>query len=632
MLCSRCNATSPFSSRDRDGCGAPLQPPCPSCGHGNRSSARFCGGCGRALGRDEPVAAETPPPSLPAPLAALLSSRFAREGERKQVTVLFADIRGSTEIIEQLDPEQALHRLEPVLQAMIEGVHHYGGTVNRMLGDGIMAVFGAPVAYEDHAVRACFAACDMIGTVARLGDFNVDIRVGLNSGEVVVRSIGHDLSMEYDAVGLTTALANRMEQIAAPGSVCLTARTARLARGFVELRPRGPVNLKGIARPVDVYELVGTADQTRWQVRAAAHTLSRFVSRGTELRILTDALRHMRLGRGQIVAVAGDAGMGKSRLIHEFLCSPDVKALPSLSGAAMPHDRNTPYQLIASMLRTWLKVEAHDGQAMIDDKLVTALAALDQRLDDIATPLRSLLALPVHDTTWESLDPVLRRQRIHDAVRRLVLHMASRRPFILIVEDMHWVDFESETLLDFIVDGLGSAHLLIIVSYRPEYQHRWARHSYYALVQLGPLEKRSADHCKNLLGDLPDLEPLRERMIEQTDGTPMFLEEMARALVETGVLVGGPTRLRLTRRADEVEIPDLIQNVLASRIDRLAVGDPTFSRSHPSLARKCLWPCCALLRACLPTSSRGSCSRFRHRSISARSADGWALNTALSTH
>jgi class 3 adenylate cyclase/tetratricopeptide (TPR) repeat protein len=577
MQCTRCNATSPANSRYCDACGAPLQPACPSCGHANRLNARFCGGCGRALMREEGLAsAEVPAPALPGPLATLLSSRFAREGERKEVTVLFADIRGSTELIQELDPEQAMQRLEPVLQAMAKAVHHFGGTVSRMHGDGIMALFGAPLAFEDHAVRACFAARAMIEAVARLREDEVAIRVGLSSGEVVVHSIGHDLSMEYDAVGLTTHLANRMEQLATPGTACMTARTARLAGGFIEVRPRGLVEVKGMTRPVEVFELVGTADQTRWQVRATAHSLTYFVGRETELRVLADALRHTRQGRGQIVAVAGEAGMGKSRLVHEFLRGPQIEDLVPVSGAAMPHDRNTPYQLIAQILRNWLRVESHDSQARIDEKLVAAIAALDERLGRVLPPLRSLLDLPLQDAGWEGLDPALRRQQTLDAVRSLVLQSAASAPFILVVEDMHWADFESQALLDAVVASLGTAHLLVIVTYRPEYQNRWARHSYYSLVQLGPLENTAADGLlKGLLGDADDLQSLRSRMIEQTDGTPLFLEEMARTLVETGVLVSEPTRFRLTQSVDEVEIPDSVQSVLASRIDRLPSEERT---------------------------------------------------------
>ncbi len=598
MLCNRCNTSSPANSRYCDACGAPMQPACPSCGHSNRPGARFCGGCGRALQREESLAArgeEATEPALPAPLAALLSSRFAREGERKQVTVLFADIRGSTELIQELDPEQALQRLEPGMQAMANAVHQYGGTVNRMQGDGIMALFGAPLAYEDHAVRACLAASAMMEAVARLGEHYVDIRVGLNSGEVVVRSIGHDLSMEYDAVGPTTHLASRMEQLAEPGTVCITARTARLAGGFIQVRPRGLVEVRGLAQPVEVFELVGAAGQTRWQVRAAAHSLTRFVGREAELGVLSSALHRARDGRGQIVAVAGEAGMGKSRLVHEFLEGLDGAEQVSLSAAAMPHDRNTPYQLIADTLRTWLGVDSHDSQAEIDEKLAAATAALDGHVAADLAPLRSLLDLPVHDAAWGTLDPVQRRQQTHDAVRSLVLQVAASTPLILLVEDLHWADFESQSILDSIIDGLGTARLLIIVTSRPEFQHRWARHSYYSLVQLGPLANSASDALlQTLLGDSADLGSLRQRMIEQTDGTPLFLEEMALTLVETGVLVSEPTRFRLTQSAETVEIPDSVQSVLASRIDRLPTEERTLLQIASVLGKTVM---VALLRA-----------------------------------
>jgi class 3 adenylate cyclase/tetratricopeptide (TPR) repeat protein len=603
MQCGRCGATNAGGSRYCDACGAPLQLVCAACSQANRPGARFCAGCGRELAAAAAGGAESPPaaavPMLPPQLAArILSSRFAREGERKQVTVLFADIRGSTELIQELDPEQALHRLEPVLKAMADAVHRFGGTVNRMQGDGIMALFGAPLAHEDHAVRACFAARAMIDAVAQLGEDRVEIRVGLNSGEVVVRSIGNDLSMEYDAVGSTAHLAHRMEQVAAPGTACLTAKTAQLAGGFVEVRLRGSYDIKGVSRPVEVFELIGAAGRTRWEVRAAAHTLTRFVGRSMELTILGDALRRAGSGRGQVVAVAGEAGMGKSRLAHEFLHGPIAEGWACLAAAAMPHDRNTPYLLIAELLRAWLGVADHDGQAEIDAKLVEAIAAIDERRVTDLAPLRSLLDVPVQDPLWEGLDPLQRRSRTHDAVRSLVLKIAavtpvsrpraeeavksvvlkiaSATPLILLVEDLHWADGESQAVLDAIVDGVGAARLLVIATYRPEYQNTWARHSYYSLVRLGPLELGAADTLlRGMLGDAADLGSLRRRIIDQTDGTPLFLEEMARTLVETGVVVSEPTRFRLTRRVDVVDIPDSVQAVIASRIDRLPVEHRT---------------------------------------------------------
>ncbi len=587
MLCARCDAVSPATNRFCDECGAPLEQACPSCGRANRPGARFCGDCGHALSRDaappppqppgqpapQPPAA-TPPasapdqPALPAPLAALLASRFAREGERKQVTVLFADIRGSTELIEKMDPEQAMQRLEPVLQAMIEAVQKYGGTVNRSQGDGIMALFGAPLAYEDHAVRACYAAWAMQDAVSRLGEDFVETRVGLNSGEVVVRAIGREVSLEYDVVGSTAHVAARVEQLAQPGTTWMSGATARLARGFVQLRSCGLFDVKGLSAPLELFELSGAPGQSRWEARASTASLAAFVGRETEAGVLAAALGRAKGGRGQVVAIVGEAGMGKSRLVHEFLQGP-ARGF-SLSAAAMPHDNNAPYRLIAGTLRTWLGVADQDSKAEIDEKLVGAMTALDgPSLSDLA-PLRFLLDLPTQSHEWDGLDPAQRRARTHEAVLSLVFKVADTAPFILVVEDLHWADAESRSLVDAIVDRLGRSRLLLVATYRPEHRNHWSQYRYCSLVQLGPLDGDAAEALlKNLLGAGDELGPLRDRVIEKSEGTPFFLEEMVRALVETGVLVNTLDSYRLTRKLEDVEVPQSVRAVLASRIDRL---------------------------------------------------------------
>jgi len=548
-----------------------LQQLCPACRHINRPKALFCGGCGQELmGSDAEQTVSLMPPQL---ASRILNSRFACEGERKQVTVLFADIQGSTKLIEELDPEQALLQLEPALRAMADAVHRYGGTVNRVQGDGIMALFGAPIAYEDHAVRACLAAHNMINSITQLGEDNIRIRVGLNSGKVVVRSIGNDLSMEYDAVGSTVHLAHRMEQQAAPQTVYLTAKTVRLAGGFIEVQSHGLINIKGVSLPLEVFELVGAAGRSRWEVRAAANDLTRFVGREAELTAFENALRRARNGRGQLVAIAGEAGMGKSRLAHEFLGGSTLEGWSLVYRAAMPHDQNTPYQLIVGLLRSWLNVTSQNCQAEIEKKLAAMAMADEHGTVDLA-PLSSLLDLSVHDPGWRDLDPLQRRQRTHDAIHMLVLKVASARPLILLVEDLHWADSESRAVLDTIVDSLGAVRLLVIATYRPEYQNSWASHTYYTLIRLGPLESSAADALLcNLIGDAASLRLLRNRIIEQTDGTPLFLEEMVRALVEAGVLVSDSSCFRLTRSIEKVEIPDTVQAVLAARIDRLPVED-----------------------------------------------------------
>ena len=580
MRCGQCNTENPDGNRFCDSCGAPLAKICAACHHPNRADAKFCGECGKSLAGAGSQASANPLSAAdytPQYLAArILDSRHALEGERKQVTVLFADIRGSMELIQELDPEQALERLDPALKAMMDAVHRYEGMVNRVQGDGIMALFGAPIAHEDHAVRACLAARAMVDAVEKFEGRPLRIRVGLNSGEVVVRSIGNDLSMDYDAVGQTVHLANRIEQLAAPGTACLTTSTLRLASGSIETRPLGPLEVRGLSAPIEVFELIAAAGRSRWEVRAAAHPLTPFVGRDVEMAVLSNALKRADAGRGQIVAIVGEPGVGKSRLVHEFVASTSGAGSTVLRTGATPHDRNTPFLLVAQLIRSWLGVHDRDGQAEIGRKLAEAVAGIDDQLLAELGPLRSLLDLPNEDPEWERLDPPRRRQRIRHAVRLLMLRVAAVNPVILVVEDLHWIDSESQAVLDGIADGLGAARLLLLATYRPEYRHEWTSRSYYSLIRADPLEAAAADQLlRSLLDSSEELESLRRRLIERTEGTPLFIEEIVHTLVETGVLIVEPNRYRLTRSLDEVEIPQSVQAVLAARVDRLPTEERT---------------------------------------------------------
>ena len=334
MQCSKCGHDNRSGANFCEECAAPLPLTCTNCGAQLSPRAKFCPECAHPTGaevRQPPVV--SPQTYTPKYLAEkILTSKSALEGERKQVTVLFADLKGSMELLADRDPEEARKILDPVLERMMEAVHRYEGTVNQVMGDGIMALFGAPIAHEDHAVRACYAALRMQEAVRsyshelrRAQGEEVQIRVGINSGDVVVRSIGSDLRMDYTAVGQTTHLAARMEQLAAPGSSRLTAGTLQLAEGFVQVTPLGPVPIKGLDAPVEVFELVG-AGTARTRLEAAARRgLTRFVGRSTELEQLRDALEQASLGHGQVVAVVGEPGVGKSRLFWEFTHSHRVR-------------------------------------------------------------------------------------------------------------------------------------------------------------------------------------------------------------------------------------------------------------------------------------------------------------------
>jgi len=428
----------------------------------------------------------------------ILTSKAALEGERKQVTVLFADLKGSMELLADRDPEEARKILDPVLERMMEAVHHYEGTVNQVLGDGIMALFGAPVAHEDHAVRACYAALRMHGAVRRYAEdlrrsqgLDVQIRVGLNSGEVVVRSIGSDLHMDYTAVGQTTHLAARMEQLARPGATIVTGDTLRLCEGYVQVNPLGPTPVKGLGEQVEVYELMGAgAARTRLQA-AAARGLTRFVGRDAEVDQLRHVLERAGAGHGQVVALVGEAGVGKSRLFYEFTHSHRVPGWLTLESGSVSYGKATAYLPVIDLLKGYFKIQDRDDQREIRDKVIGRVLGLDRSLEPLFPPILALLDVPAEDPGWGSLDPPQRRQRTLEAVKRLLLRESQVQPLLFVIEDLHWIDSETQALLDGLVDGLGSIRMLLLVNYRPEYEHRWGKKTYYTQLRLESLPPES---------------------------------------------------------------------------------------------------------------------------------------------
>lgn len=579
MRCRLCQSDNPDLSRFCDSCGHALQVACGGCGTLARAGAKFCGQCGTKLGGTTPgttksgeTLAVPPHPALSSsPPATPAGSRHIDEGERKLITVLFADIRGSTSLIDAMDPEQAMNLLDPALSAMTLAVQRFGGTVNRVQGDGIMALFGAPVASEDHAVRACLAAQAIVEGVAAL-HAELQVRVGLNSGDTVIRSVGNDPS-DYDAVGVTVHLAHRMETTAAPGTVCLTGRTALLAHGTVDLENLGKRDIAGIAEPVEVFRLISAHERPAWDVRAAAGTMVRFVGREQEIRMMEVALGRAGLGRGQVITLTADAGVGKSRVVHEFLKALPAGAWNVIRGAAISHGEGTPYRLAADILRAWLGVQRSDARADVARKLGQALLLLGIADPVEQAPLESLLDLPVSHAAWSELPAEQRREQMLPALRQVMLRESAIRPLLLLIEDLHWCDPQSEAQIEALVDGMGGARVLLLVTTRPSRRPRWETHgnrSYCLAVQLGPLEQHSAEALlAELLGSGPELAELRARIIAQADGTPLFLEELSRALIEQGVVVVEPTSMRLTRSMTEVQIPASVQAILANRIDQL---------------------------------------------------------------
>jgi class 3 adenylate cyclase/tetratricopeptide (TPR) repeat protein len=509
----------------------------------------------------------------------ILTSKSALEGERKQVTVLFADLKGSMELFAERDPEEARKILDPVLERMMEAVHRFEGTVNQVMGDGIMALFGAPLAHEDHAVRACYAALRMQESVKEHSEHvrrelgvPVSIRVGLNSGEVVVRAIGNDLHMDYTAVGQTTHLAARMEQAALPGSILIAPDTLLLAEGYVEVRRLGPVAIKGLDQPVEVHEVTGVGvARTRLQA-SAARGFTRFVGRDGELAHLRRALGRAAEGHGQVVAVVGEAGVGKSRLLYEFTHSHRLEGWLVLEASSVSYGKASGYLPVVDLLKTYFKIQDRDDHRGIREKITGKVLTLDETLRPTLPALLALLDVPLDDAQWQSLDPSQRRHRTLDGVKRLLLRESQLQPLLLVFEDLHWIDAETQGLLDTLVDSVPSARVLLLVNFRPGYQHSWSGKTYYSQLRLDTLPSEStAELLEALLGRDPGLEPLRQLLLRR--GNPFFLEEIVRTLAETRVLAGERGAYRLIRPIRSLQVPATVQAILATRIDRLPVAE-----------------------------------------------------------
>jgi class 3 adenylate cyclase/tetratricopeptide (TPR) repeat protein len=521
----------------------------------------------------------------------ILTSKAALEGERKQVTVLFADVKDSMELLADRDPEETRSLLDPILEHMMEAVHRFEGTVNQVMGDGIMALFGAPLAHEDHAIRACYAALRMQETVKRYAEgvrrsegVLIRIRVGLNSGKVVGRSIGSDLRMDYTAVGQTTNVAARMEQMTVPGSILISADTLTLAEGYVQVKPLGPLKVKGLDLPVEVFEIVG-ASTVRSRLRAAAaRGLTRFVGRDGEVDQLHQALERARTGHGQVVAVVGEPGVGKSRLYWEFTRSHRTHGWLIAEGSSVSYGKPTAFLPIIDLLRAYFQIEAGDEARRIREKVT---GKLDRSLGPSLPALLWLLDVPIEDPQWQRLDPPQRRQRALEGVKRLLLMETQVQPVLVLFEDLQWIDAETQALLDGLVESLPTARLLLLVNYRPEYTHAWSSKTYYRQLSIDPLPAASAEELLvALLGNDSGLQPLKRLLIERTDGNPFFLEESVRTLVEAKDLSGERGAYHLETASHSPQIPATVQAILAARIDRLPAEDKQLLHAASAIGKE----------------------------------------------
>ena len=505
--------------------------------------------------------------------------REALDGERKTVTALFADIKGSTELMRDLDPEEARAIVDPVLQLMMAAVHRYGGYVAQSTGDGIFAMFGAPAAHEDHPQRALHAALAMQEELRRYADrlraegkIPVEARVGVNTGEVVVRTIETGGHTEYTPVGHVTNLAARMQTAAPAGSIAASEATQRLCEGYFEFRALGPTAVKGLNTPVEVYEVVRAGPlRTHFQL-SARRGLTRFVGREREMAAMAGALEQAMAGHGQIVAAVGEAGAGKSRLMYEFKATiPDgCKVLEAYS---VSHGKASAWLPVIELLKSYFEIADEDDDSRRSEKVEAKTRALDPALAETLPYILSLLGIAGAGAPLAMMDAQVRRRRTLEAVKRIIIRESLKQPLVVIFEDLHWIDAETQELLDLLVDSVASARILLLVNYRPEYHHEWGNRTCYTQLRLDPLGGQSADEMLHaLLGGDASLQSLKRLIIEKTQGNPFFMEEIVRALVEQGVLVrNGATRL--TKPLTEIHIPPTVHGILASRIDALPASE-----------------------------------------------------------
>ena len=583
MDCPSCGHANPRDATFCGDCGASLAAPveCPACGRPSKLGQKFCYGCGRRLA--ESSAVETPvrePRSYtPKHLAdKILQSKSALEGERKQVTVLFADVKGSMELAEEVGPEEWHGILDRFFEILTEGVHRFEGNVNQFTGDGIMALFGAPIAHEDHAQRACYAALHLRDELRRYANevrvahgLSFAVRMGINSGEVVVGKIGDDLRMDYTAQGHTVGLAARMQELAEPGIPCLAENTAELVRGYFELEDLGPTAVKGSRDPVQIFALRGLgAVRTRLDV-SRSRGFSKFVGRANEMQTLEAALERALAGNGQVVGMVAEAGMGKSRLCFEFTERCRAREILVRSVTGVPHGKAVPFLPILEFYRQGFGIEPSDAPVIVRQKIAGGLVLLDEELRESVPLMLDFLGVPAPAHPAPTLDPEERQRRLVALLQRITLARSERQPAVLLFEDLHWFDTGSEALLEALIDTLSGTRTLLIANYRPEYRGSWMHRSYVQQLALQPLSAEAlAELLADLLGADASLAELHPRILERTGGNPFFIEELILALAEQGVIEGSRGDYRLMRRPDEVRLPRSVTNVLAARIDRLA--------------------------------------------------------------
>jgi class 3 adenylate cyclase/tetratricopeptide (TPR) repeat protein len=558
-----------------------LELACPSCGHSYQPDSIFCDECGHDLRRPvdiPPIDLSRPHSYTPKHLAdKILTTRSAIEGERKLVTVLFADVAGYISISEKLDPEEVHQIMDGAFKILMDEIHKYEGTINQFTGDGVMALFGAPVAHEDHAQRACYAALAIQKALGGYGDriekdtgVGFKMRIGLNSGPVIVGAIGDDLRMDYTAVGDTTNLGSRMESMAGPGSILVSGNTHRLVRDFFEFNSLGKLEVKGKKDQQEAFELIKAGEVATRIGASVAKGLTRFVGRKNSMAVLLDAFDKVKSGSGRVVGLLGDAGVGKSRLLLEMRNMLPQGEYHYLEGRCLQYGGSMAYLPVLDILRSYFDIKEGDREFLIKKKMEEKILDLDEELKGVIPPFQSLLSLTVDDEDFSKLEPKEKRERTFEALRDLMIRVSQEKPLILVVEDLHWMDKTSEEFLGYLMGWLANTPIMLLLLYRPEYTHPWGSKSYYTKVGLDQLGTNSSSELVKAILEEGDVAPeLRQLILNRAAGNPLFMEEFTHTLLENGAIERKDEKYVLSGKASDIQVPDTIQGIIAARLDRL---------------------------------------------------------------
>ncbi|MBE9522835.1 MAG: AAA family ATPase, partial [Proteobacteria bacterium] len=581
MKCSKCQFDNREEVKFCEKCGAKMELICPNCEAKIPLNREFCGECGHELRTPTKAPAidlSRPQSYTPKFLAdKILTSRSSIEGERKLLTVLFADVANFTSISEKLDPEDVHQIMDGCFKILMDEIHQYEGTINQFTGDGVMALFGAPVAHEDHAQRACYAALSIQKAIAEFGpkvqkDYGADfkMRIGLNSGPVIVGSIGDDLRMDYTAIGDTTNLASRIENMARPGTSLVSSHSHKLTRDFFEFQALGKVQVKGKEEPQEIFELIKAGAVNTRIGASVAKGLTQFVGRKNSIATLMDSYNKARSGSGHVVGVVGDAGVGKSRLLLEFKKQLLQGEFALFGGQCLHFGSVMAYWPILDILRSYFEIKEGDQESLIKKKMEEKILRLDKELHGVPPPFHDLLSLQIEDEAYQKLDPVQKREKAFEAIRDLLVRESQDRPIILVVEDLHWIDKTSEEFLSYLIEWLANTHILLVLLYRPEYTHTWGSKSHYTKIGLTQLTSQSsAELIQAILYDC-EIEPGLETLIlNRSAGTPLYIEELTQSLLENGTIQREQNQCFLAVEPKDIQIPDTIQGIIAARMDRL---------------------------------------------------------------